>query len=111
MVGMARKKVNSAARALVAAKQHGADDSRARARYAGNECGGLSAADNDGDSASEDGKDLTQIYAFRLGGGTDNASYSVAATFDTVPMADQTGRIAVTPEVGGLHHRYDRRAA
>ncbi len=27
---------------------------------------------------------------------TDNASYSVAATFDTVPMADQTGRIAVT---------------
>ena len=27
---------------------------------------------------------------------TDNASYSVAATFDTVPMADQSGRIAVT---------------
>jgi RHS repeat-associated protein len=27
---------------------------------------------------------------------TDNASYSVAATFDTVPMADQNGRIAVT---------------
>jgi RHS repeat-associated protein len=26
----------------------------------------------------------------------DNASYAVAATFDTVPMADQTGRIAVT---------------
>jgi RHS repeat-associated protein len=30
------------------------------------------------------------------GGGTDNASYSVASSFDTVPMADQTGRIAVT---------------
>jgi RHS repeat-associated protein len=30
------------------------------------------------------------------GSPTDNASYSVAATFDTVPMADQTGRIAVT---------------
>lgn len=29
-------------------------------------------------------------------GSTDNASYSVAATFDTVPMADQNGRIAVT---------------
>lgn len=29
-------------------------------------------------------------------GGTDNASYSVASTFDTVPMADQSGRIAVT---------------
>jgi len=27
---------------------------------------------------------------------TDNASYSVAATYDTVAMADQTGRIAVT---------------
>jgi RHS repeat-associated protein len=27
---------------------------------------------------------------------TDNATYSVAKTFDTVPMADQTGRIAVT---------------
>jgi RHS repeat-associated protein len=26
----------------------------------------------------------------------DNASYSVAASFDTVPLADQTGRIAVT---------------
>ena len=26
----------------------------------------------------------------------DNASYSVAATFDTVPMADQSGRISVT---------------
>ncbi len=31
-----------------------------------------------------------------MGGGTDNASYSVASTFDTVPMADQSGRIAVT---------------
>jgi hypothetical protein len=31
-----------------------------------------------------------------LGGGTDNASYSVASSFDTVPMADQSGRIAVT---------------
>jgi hypothetical protein len=31
-----------------------------------------------------------------LSGGTDNASYSVASTFDTVPMADQSGRIAVT---------------
>ncbi len=30
------------------------------------------------------------------GGGTDNASYSVAAAFDTVPMANQSGRIAVT---------------
>ena len=29
-------------------------------------------------------------------GSGDNASYSVAASFDTVPMADQTGRIAVT---------------
>ena len=28
--------------------------------------------------------------------GADNASYSVAASYDTVPMADQTGRIAVT---------------
>jgi hypothetical protein len=28
--------------------------------------------------------------------GTDNASYSVATSYDTVPMADQTGRIAVT---------------
>ena len=28
--------------------------------------------------------------------GTDNASYSVASTYDTVPMADQSGRIAVT---------------
>jgi hypothetical protein len=28
--------------------------------------------------------------------GTDNASYSVASSFDTVPMADQSGRIAVT---------------
>jgi RHS repeat-associated protein len=28
--------------------------------------------------------------------GTDNASYSVASVFDTVPMADQQGRIAVT---------------
>jgi large repetitive protein len=28
--------------------------------------------------------------------GTDNASYSVASTFDTVPMADQDGYIAVT---------------
>jgi len=27
---------------------------------------------------------------------TDNASYSVATTFDTVPMANQTGRISVT---------------
>ena len=26
----------------------------------------------------------------------DNASYSVAATYDTVPMANQTGRVAVT---------------
>src|SRR5581483_2189635 len=31
-----------------------------------------------------------------LDGGTDNASYSVASTFDTVPMANQSGRIAVT---------------
>jgi len=31
-----------------------------------------------------------------MDGGTDNASYSVASTFDTVPMADQSGRIAVT---------------
>jgi RHS repeat-associated protein len=31
-----------------------------------------------------------------MSGGTDNASYSVASTFDTVPMADQSGRIAVT---------------
>jgi RHS repeat-associated protein len=31
-----------------------------------------------------------------LSGGTDNASYSVASTFDTTPMADQSGRIAVT---------------
>jgi hypothetical protein len=30
------------------------------------------------------------------GGGTDNASYSVASSFDTVPMADQAGQIAVT---------------
>jgi hypothetical protein len=29
-------------------------------------------------------------------GGNDNASYSVASTYDTVPMADQTGRVAVT---------------
>src|SRR5205823_13358232 len=29
-------------------------------------------------------------------GGTDNATYSVASTFDTVPMANQSGRIAVT---------------
>ncbi|HLJ98656.1 MAG TPA: RHS repeat-associated core domain-containing protein, partial [Streptosporangiaceae bacterium] len=28
--------------------------------------------------------------------GTDNASYSVASVFDTVPMANQSGRIAVT---------------
>ena len=28
--------------------------------------------------------------------GTDNASYSVASTYDTVPMANQSGRIAVT---------------
>src|SRR5205085_1786173 len=27
---------------------------------------------------------------------TDNASYSVAAAYDTVPMANQTGRVAVT---------------
>jgi len=31
-----------------------------------------------------------------MDGGTDNASYSVASTFDTVPMANQSGRIAVT---------------
>ena len=36
------------------------------------------------------------LTALMGGGGTDNASYSVAPTFDTVPMADQTGRIAVT---------------
>src|SRR5260370_233436 len=36
------------------------------------------------------------LTAFMDGGGTDNASYSVAATFDTAPMADQSGRIAVT---------------
>jgi RHS repeat-associated protein len=36
------------------------------------------------------------LTALMTGGGTDNASYSVASSFDTVPMADQTGRIAVT---------------
>ena len=30
-----------------------------------------------------------------LAGGTDNASYLPGSTYDTVPMADQTGRIAV----------------
>ena len=40
----------------------------------------------------------TTISLVRADGasGTDNASYSVAATYDTVPMADQSGRIAVT---------------
>jgi RHS repeat-associated protein len=31
-----------------------------------------------------------------MSGGTDGASYVVASTFDTVPMANQSGRIAVT---------------
>jgi RHS repeat-associated protein len=38
----------------------------------------------------------TSLVQLDSGGGTDNASYSVAASYDTVPMADQTGRIAVT---------------
>jgi YD repeat-containing protein len=36
------------------------------------------------------------VVRFDTGGGSDNASYGVAATYDTVAMADQTGRIAVT---------------
>jgi len=30
---------------------------------------------------------------------------------DSRPVCSPPGRIVVTPEVGGLHHRYERRAA
>jgi hypothetical protein len=46
-------------------------------------------------SASTSGSTPAALTAF-LATGTDNATYSVASTFDTVPMANQTGRIAVT---------------
>ena len=47
-------------------------------------------------SASPSPSTSASLTAFMDGGGTDNASYGVASTFDTAPMADQTGRIAVT---------------
>jgi RHS repeat-associated protein len=37
-----------------------------------------------------------RVLAAILGGGTDNASYSVAAAYDTAPMADQSGQVVVT---------------
>ena len=46
-------------------------------------------------SASPSAGSPASLTAY-MTGGTDNASYSVASTFDTVPMANQSGRIAVT---------------
>ena len=47
-------------------------------------------------SPSPGGTVRTASILVASGTGTDNATYSVAGTFDTAPMADQTGRIAVT---------------
>jgi hypothetical protein len=46
-------------------------------------------------SASSPASTPAALTAF-MSGGTDGASYVVASTYDTVPMANQTGRIAVT---------------
>jgi hypothetical protein len=47
-------------------------------------------------SPSPSGTATTSLVRADVTSGTDNATYSVAASYDTVPMADQTGRIAVT---------------